>query len=554
MDRWRRWRLLLAVVAALALALGVAATALVRSQERSRDELADRFALRGGLGARFAESFVAELLAAERRRARAELAGRVVGRAQFERVVEAFGFQAALLLDARGRVIHVTPHEERLVGTRLAGRYEHLRAAVAGKTTVSNVVSSAAEGIPIVAFAVPFGSETGERRVFSGAFALARTPLAAYLRNALPLEHGRIYVVDGENEVVVASLGARSRYGRLDTVDPALADAMRTSGRGTTSDPAGERYFVVERVRLTPWRLVASAPSAELFEPIGGFARWAPWLLFAAFALACLIAAALFVRLVEQRGRLARANAALAETNVELEKADRMKDEFLALVSHELRTPLTSVIGYLSLLLRGRVGPLEPEQRRVVEIAERNASRLVRLVSDLLFSAKADAGKLELERGLVGLDEIVSRSVEAAEPAARERGVALASAVEPGIVVDADRARIMQVVDNLVSNAVKFTPEGGTVAVDLWTQTGDAVVEVRDSGIGIPQDEIDRLFDRFFRASTAVEREIQGSGLGLSVAKTIVDAHGGTIGCTSVAGEGSVFRVALPLAVVEAAA
>ncbi|HYP24989.1 MAG TPA: ATP-binding protein, partial [Actinomycetota bacterium] len=125
--------------------------------------------------------------------------------------------------------------------------------------------------------------------------------------------------------------------------------------------------------------------------------------------------------------------------------------------------------------------------------------------------------------------------------------------VSHGLPVVADGGRMVQLLDNLLSNAVKFSRDGGTVHVRAWSANGEAVIEVADSGIGIPAKEQDRLFERFFRASTATEREIQGTGLGLSVAKTIVELHGGRISCASREGEGTTFRVALPLAEPQAA-
>jgi signal transduction histidine kinase len=358
-----------------------------------------------------------------------------------------------------------------------------------------------------------------------------------------------MYLVDQRGQVILRSVTGSGESAALAGVDPALADGLRSSDSGRFEDDRGaERAFASRAVGDAPWRLVLSVPTATLLAPIRGASSWAPWILFGGFALASIAAVGLFVRLFQHRARLAAVNVELGERNDELRELDRLKDEFVALVSHELRTPLTSVIGYLRLLLRDRAGSLEPEQRRLIGIAERNASRLVRLVGDLLFSAKADAGRLDLDAEPVALNEIVLRCLEGAQPPARERGVHVAHAIEPSVVVEADPERIAQVVDNLVSNAIKFTPEGGRVFVGLHVEGDRAVVEVSDSGIGIPEAEVARLFERFFRASTAVDREIQGSGLGLSVAKTIVEAHGGTIGCTSAERKGSVFRVTLPLA------
>jgi PAS domain S-box-containing protein len=231
---------------------------------------------------------------------------------------------------------------------------------------------------------------------------------------------------------------------------------------------------------------------------------------------------------------------------VELE-ADRLKDEFFALVSHELRTPLTSIIGYLELVLED-ADQLEPTTGRFLQVVERNSRRLHRLVGDLLFVAQVEAGRLSLDRTAVPVDRVVSECVEAARPRAEEAGVALSATVGPVGHCDGDPDRLGQMLDNLVSNAIKFTPEGGSVDVALTSRRGRALVEIRDSGVGIPADEQDRLFQRFFRSSTATERAIPGVGLGLTISRAIADAHDGTITFTSEEGRGTTFRVDLPLA------
>jgi PAS domain S-box-containing protein len=235
------------------------------------------------------------------------------------------------------------------------------------------------------------------------------------------------------------------------------------------------------------------------------------------------------------------------EQNERLRELDRLKDEFVALVSHELRTPLTSIRGYLELVTDGEGGDLTDEQRQFLGVVERNADRLLALVGDLLFLAQIEAGKLSLEVGAVDLGAVASESVDAARPFADEKEITLSLAVGPVPLLAGDGARIGQLVDNLVSNALKFTPEGGRVDVRAQARNGSAVIEVRDSGIGIPADEQERLFERFFRSSNATERQIQGTGLGLAISKAIVEAHGGEIAVTSELGVGTTFRVSLPI-------
>ncbi len=246
---------------------------------------------------------------------------------------------------------------------------------------------------------------------------------------------------------------------------------------------------------------------------------------------------------------LARAFNTMAAS---LEESERLKDEFFALVSHELRTPLTSINGYLELVLSDE--ELSDEARRFLEVADRNGRRLLRLVGDLLFVAQVEAGRLSLERGSVDLAGVAADAVEAARPAAAQAGVELG--LEPADLrpLVGDRDRLGQMVDNLISNALKFTPAGGRVDVRAHDAGDRAVVEVADTGMGVPDAEQQQLFERFFRSSKATSQAVPGAGLGLTIVKTIAEAHGGTVALRSREGQGTTVRVELPYERVEAAA
>jgi signal transduction histidine kinase len=239
------------------------------------------------------------------------------------------------------------------------------------------------------------------------------------------------------------------------------------------------------------------------------------------------------------------AHRLLAEKNEQLVEADRLKDEFVALISHDLRTPLTSILGYLELTLEDE--ELTAAQRGYLEVVDRNAQRLLRLVSDLLFVARLEAGQLELHESELDLAAVAQQSVLEAEPRATASGITLKCETEPVPGVAADRGRMFQLFDNLVSNAIKFTPKGGEVRVSVVQANGAVRLEVVDTGIGIPEGEQRRLFERFFRASTASERQIQGTGLGLYISRAIVEAHGGEISFESEPGRGTAFRIDIPI-------
>ncbi|MDX6408945.1 MAG: hypothetical protein QOE13_2016 [Gaiellaceae bacterium] len=244
------------------------------------------------------------------------------------------------------------------------------------------------------------------------------------------------------------------------------------------------------------------------------------------------------------RAEALSAHRQLRRQNEQLREADRLKDEFVALISHDLRTPLTSIMGYLELILDDE--NLTEEQRGFLDVADRNADRLLRLVNDLLFVARFEAGQLELHQTELDLAEIVGQSVAEAESRAMAGGIQLRYDAEGVVDVHGDKGRMFQLVENLVSNAIKFTPSGGNVRVSLTPVNGVVRLEVADTGIGIASDEQQRLFERFFRASTASEHQIPGTGLGLYITRAIVEAHGGSIAVRSDPGEGTSFCVELP--------
>jgi PAS domain S-box-containing protein len=233
--------------------------------------------------------------------------------------------------------------------------------------------------------------------------------------------------------------------------------------------------------------------------------------------------------------------------NERLLELDRVKDEFIALVSHELRTPLTSIRGYLELVVDDAAAAgLPVQQQEWLQVISRNAERLLSLVEDLLISAQAHAGTLTLAQGEVDVGTVVRQCAVACTPNATARGISLECAAEPDLLVTGDSTRIAQVVDNLVSNALKFTPAGGRVELIASRHGGNVRIEVADTGMGIPDAEQSRLFDRFFRTERAQTSAIAGAGLGLSIAKAIVDAHHGKISFRSIEDHGATFVVDLP--------
>jgi signal transduction histidine kinase len=252
--------------------------------------------------------------------------------------------------------------------------------------------------------------------------------------------------------------------------------------------------------------------------------------------------------LQEQTDSLTRISAQLANQNERLLELDRLKDEFVATASHELRTPLTSISGYLEMSLDAAEGPLSPTRESHLRIVQRNVDRLGILVDQLLFLARADSHPLAVDPEPVELGGVLTEAAETARPAARAKDITLGVQTSSPQRVLADRAQLLRVLDNLVTNAVKFTPEGGTVRLAARAEGTSAILEVADTGVGIPSAEQPDLFNRFFRGANAIERAVPGSGLGLAISQVVAEAHGTTIEVESTPGAGSTFRLTLPVA------
>ncbi len=240
-----------------------------------------------------------------------------------------------------------------------------------------------------------------------------------------------------------------------------------------------------------------------------------------------------------------RLGAALAYQEVtDLMRAMQAKDQFVSSVSHELRTPLTSILGHVE-MMGDRVG-LPPDLAAQLRVVHRNTVRLRALVSDLLHVAQAEEGSLALQRAEVDLCAVVIEAVDSSRPAAESAQVSVEVDVPGAVPALVDAHRIRQVLDNLISNAVKYTEPGGRVRVRGRRTPHTVEIEVHDTGIGIGADEVGLVFSRFFRGGGALGRQITGTGLGLNIVNSIVKAHGGSVTLESQEGVGSTFRVSLP--------
>jgi two-component system phosphate regulon sensor histidine kinase PhoR len=232
----------------------------------------------------------------------------------------------------------------------------------------------------------------------------------------------------------------------------------------------------------------------------------------------------------------------------ELRRLERVRQDFVANVSHEFKTPLTAIQGFAETLLSGALDD-PTNNRRFLDIIRNHAIRLARLTNDLLKLARIEAGKLEVEFFPVGLMELIEGCAETTLLKASRKQITLEIEVPPGLPpVRGDAGLLRDVLQNLLDNAIQYTPECGNIRVTAEARAREAVITVSDTGIGIPASDKERIFERFYRVDAARSREAGGTGLGLSIAKHIVEAHGGRLWVESVMGEGSKFSFSIPIA------
>ena len=245
-------------------------------------------------------------------------------------------------------------------------------------------------------------------------------------------------------------------------------------------------------------------------------------------------------RIKERTGELAKANEALKQLN-------RMKTDFVSNVSHELRTPLTSIKGFTSLLLDGKLGSVSEEQRRRLSRIDEQTNSLTKLVNDLLDISRIESGKVAMTLQPIDVQQLLEGPSDLLRQAMLEKQLEFKVDCPVKTEIWADREKMERVFVNLLGNAVKFTPEGGRITLQVIPRKGEVQLDVTDTGIGMEPKDLNHIFEEFYRSETAIRQNIRGTGLGLSLVKQIVEAHDGKIWATSKMGQGSTFSVILPV-------
>jgi len=237
----------------------------------------------------------------------------------------------------------------------------------------------------------------------------------------------------------------------------------------------------------------------------------------------------------------------LKEANEKLKEYNQLKDEFVSTASHELRTPLSVIMGAIRLVLDEIPGKIVEEQREVLSLAKENVQRLSRIVDSLLSISKIESGRLELQKVIINICDLIRSTVSDYQPLAQEKGVHLDCEVpKEGVNICLDPDRIEEVLINLISNSIKFTTKGGWVKVSCREQEGEVLVSVQDSGVGIAKEDLPKLFDKFTQFGRKAGPGEKGTGLGLAIVKKLVQMHGGRIEVESQVNEGTTFTVSLP--------
>lgn len=249
----------------------------------------------------------------------------------------------------------------------------------------------------------------------------------------------------------------------------------------------------------------------------------------------------------ELEQRIAQRTAELAVAKERAEAADRLKSAFLATMSHELRTPLNSIIGFTGILLQQLPGQLNPEQAKQLGMVQSSARHLLALINDVLDISKIEAGQLEVALAPFNAYQLVTKVAQASQVLADKKGLALRVVIDSAVgELNSDRRRVEQIVINLVTNAIKFTDQG-EVGIHCWVADGRFLIRVTDTGIGIKQKDLNKLFQPFRQIESGLDRKAEGTGLGLSICQKLVELLNGVISVESKWGVGSAFTVSLPL-------
>lgn len=527
-KRYDRARALLVVFTAVLL-LAAFAQILASQERQARDDLVRRFRVRGQTGVQLISSYIRDVGGREATFAAKRLSDPQPSREAFEAMVDSFGFEAAVLLDAEGNLTHVYPHREDILGQNLAGRYAHLSRALSGQTAVSDVVPSAAKNLPVVAVAVPYETPHG-RRVVSGAFAIGSSPLDEFLANILPYR-ANVYLIDSSSMIMASTASVSEVFTPLGRQDPALYRSLRFEGADTYVRGGDKHVVSLQAVPNTSWSLVMSAPQARVLGPLLGF-QWVPWLVYAGLVAASAAASVLLIRLWQRERELREERGKLHQQLQEEYRLNKALDEFAGRVAHDLRSPLGNALTATQMAVRQKHDDKMVE--KWLTMAQGQVRRGIDLIQGLLDLAKAAGTPKKEQVDLSALVEELAHEID---------GIQVQADQLPSI--DADKLAIRQALANLMENAARYARTNGVaeVAVKAEMQGSECTITVEDQGPGLSPEEATSLFRPFQRGSA---QSTPGTGLGLAIVATAASAHGGRAWYEPRAGGGSAFKILIP--------
>ncbi|HKK56466.1 sensor histidine kinase [Marinobacter sp.] len=463
------------------------------------------------------------------------------------------------------------------VGTNYADRPHFARALETREPVISRPIIGRTTGLPLLAFVVPIESDEGNLLGFlTGSIDLARTSLVSAEARASSSRHkAQFLVIDTSNLLYVDS--GEEDDGIRPLPDPGASPLIDTAMSGMslgeiTLKNGAELIYATSHLERLGWlfiravpKALAKAPATESFRQ---FLLISLGLMLFTIPLSYLVTRSAMAPLqrmtrrirdmsaadpgsdrLEAKGPPEVRNLATAFNKLLDERDDiaKMQDDFISNVSHELRTPLTSLNGALRLMTSGTTGRLPQKAAEMSQLALRNGQRLQLLIADLLDFNKLKAGELELNLETQPLAPLITQAIAGNETIARERGIGFTEHCEPGILLTTDSHRLRQILDNLISNAIKFSPQQGVVVIAAESTATDKVrITVSDQGNGLPEHFIPRLFERFAQAEVGTSRASKGTGLGLAICRELTLLLGGKIGAYN--DDGAHFWVELPLA------
>lgn len=455
------------------------------------------------------------------------------------------------VVDASGTIQHSTAPA--IVGQSRAGNYVFRRLAAAENDLLVVDTPIRAMTDPKI-FLIPIGRRLmSDAGTFDGIVVATLLPAAPreLFRSVDVGEHGIVWVFHPDGRILFREPSENDPIGEAAAGNPVYEAAVRSGGSGQHEGRiTGNGAIYVTAYRYTPTLPLIVAVSLERWEVLADWRRQAIRMAGISLALGAITLAAIGLAF-HQMGVRARALTSALEAEQRArrasEEAGRLQEEFLMTVSHELRTPLQSILGWTRVLMSGKTDPMAA--KTALETIERNAGIQTKLINDLLDVSRAVSGQLRLDVRPTDLGEVIRHVVQTARPAAEARHVRIDVDLDGGVpLIAGDADRLQQIVGNLLTNAVKFTPDGGAVGVTLERHGSTARIVVRDSGIGIQPEFLPHVFDRFRQADASTTRRHGGLGLGLAIVRHLTELHGGTVSADSEGrGKGATFSVNLPI-------